>query len=115
MCCSLHLYSPPKDALHCNDFTPECEEEVIIVNPIGYYIDTNIPVIKELERRYGSELQELTNNQKMFLISELSQELDINYEYEHPLEIYDLSRNLKGGLSEETDMVALLKALVNSL
>lgn len=85
------------------------------MNQISDYIDTNIPVIATMEQKYGSMLQRLTNEQKIFLIFSVSQELEENYLKVHPDEMYELSHRLSREITEEGDAIGLLKALVNAL
>ncbi len=89
-----------------------------MTQPLEYYVKTNIPVIADFENEYGEELQSLSPVEKLLFIKELSADL---YDAGLPtfnLRTEDLLRmcqRLSTELLEDSDVVGLLKALVNSL
>ncbi|AKG21259.1 hypothetical protein IJ00_08070 [Calothrix sp. 336/3] len=84
------------------------------MKPIGYYVDTKIPVVGEIEQRYGSMLQKISQGEKIYLAFHLCG----NLEDSHPdarYRIENICEQIDEHLSEESDVIGLLKALVNSL
>lgn len=85
------------------------------MKPIGYYIDTKIPLIGEMEQSFGSCLQGLTKEQKIYLVFNLAGNLEDSFPYVHPANIEELCSKINKEISEESDAIGLMKALVNSL
>lgn len=85
------------------------------MKPIGYYIDTKIPVIGEIEQTYGAGLEKLKQEEKIYLAYSLTGYLESLNSYCHEGEIYSLAAKIGQQLTEKSDAIALLKALVNSL
>ncbi len=87
-----------------------------MTKPIGYYVDTNIPVIAEIEERYGSNLEGMGEQQKFRMIDDLSAYILYQFHYcgVSP-EVVLLCTRIRNELKQEKDAIALLKAMVNSL
>lgn len=84
--------------------------------PIGYYIDTEIPVIKELEQKCGSMLQRLSEREKIYLAYRVTCSLERlnNTDCYEGLTFYFVEK-IERELTDKSNAIALLKALVNSL
>ena len=87
-----------------------------MAKPLGYYVDTNIPVIGDIEREYGSNLEEMSQPCKLFLIKDIAGNLLLeNFDPESEPKIFELANRLRNEISGGDDAIALLKAIINSL
>ncbi|MDJ0677022.1 MAG: hypothetical protein QNJ36_16845 [Calothrix sp. MO_167.B42] len=87
-----------------------------MTKPLGYYADTNIPVVGDIEREYGSNLQDMSQQCKLFLIRDIAGNLLLdNFDPEREPKIFELANRIRNEMSEEDDAIALIKAIANNL
>lgn len=84
--------------------------------PIGHYVDTNIPVVGDIEREYGSNLEGMSERDKLFLVNDISGDLLYNIIGSEPeSKTREFACRLRDEITEYTDAISLLKAIINNL
>ncbi|NEO74722.1 MAG: hypothetical protein F6K52_36055 [Moorea sp. SIO3H5] len=105
------------NAVNLLDKLVECaNDEQSSSQTIGDYVDTNIPVIAQMQQEYGSRLEKLTQEQKIHLLSQLCDDISITNSEFISLDItYKLGEELKKSLTEHQDVIDLIKAIASNL
>ncbi|MDJ0800186.1 MAG: hypothetical protein QNJ51_25830 [Calothrix sp. MO_167.B12] len=78
-------------------------------------LDTNIPVFKYITERYGSSLEDMEQIDKLYLIATVSNEMHYQGMGEPPPHIKIIEARIFSELDPHTNVIDLLKALVDSL
>ncbi len=86
-----------------------------MTQPLGYYIDTTIPVVADIEREYGSNLEKMSVQRKTYLIKNLASSLSYKFNSQPTAQYNPLALRIGNEVRREEDAIALLKALVNCL
>ncbi|WP_088243842.1 hypothetical protein [Calothrix rhizosoleniae] len=86
-----------------------------MTQPLGYYIDTTIPVVGDIEREYGSNLEKMSVPHKAYLIADLATSLSYKFNSQPTAQYAPLALRIGLEVKQEKDAIALLKAFVNSL
>jgi hypothetical protein len=86
-----------------------------MTKPLGYDVDIKKTVEGDSLEQYGSMLQGLDDEEKLYLICELAQDLALQSPCTQTQEVCKIMISIGREISEYCDEIALLKSLVSSL
>jgi len=82
--------------------------------PLRHYVDTNIPVIGDLEREYGSNLEKMSQDDKAYLSGVVADQIFRSLDGWATDEIIDFGNRIIEEITEESDLVSLLRMIADN-